>query len=168
MRIEEPGLRIKVDSKTKISLDHANLANHTLRDPFSGLLDEGYKPHPHRFHEKTLLLPGSIHHQVCLLKVHSQGLFAQDMFSRIQAHQGMLTMSRMGRSDINHIHLGIFNQGLVRSMNSSNAMLTRKGLRGPLPSRTHGNQFPSGSMLQALGKFASDTTGSKNTPTDGL
>jgi hypothetical protein len=105
------------------------------------------------------------HHLLALVGGHAHGLLAEHMLARRQQTQHRLDVAGVGRRDIDRIHVGIGDQGLVGAMRHREAMGFGELARPFLRAAGHGLFHAALGLVQSLRERLGDAAGADDSPT---
>lgn len=105
------------DSIAEVGRQHPRPAHHTVADQFGDRRREGHVARPDGLAEEYAPLLGEADERLGLGGVGRESLLAKDGFAAFEAHPRLGIVVRMGRSDVDEVHVGISRQlpvGAVR------------------------------------------------------
>ena len=149
-----------------LRLDDLHFADTSLADPLGCLDERGVKRKPHSLHKEDVFLLCKIAQRLKLLFVDCDGLFAQNVFARLQTQFCVLIVHRGRGSDIYDIDVGIAHQLLVAAVRFLKAELFGESLRFFKTSGADGVGNSVGMLGEAFCEFMCDATGGQDRPVD--
>mmetsp|Transcript_62430 Transcript_62430/g.136577 ORF Transcript_62430/g.136577 Transcript_62430/m.136577 type:complete len:260 (+) Transcript_62430:421-1200(+) len=114
--VQQPMAWICGSNKSEVGLQAARDPQSSTLQKFAKFSDDGEETRPQRFHQKQTLRPGQVHDFLRLHSIHRQGLLTDHVLSSVQRHLRMWQMQGMDGPHIHHIHVGILDKFLIRSM----------------------------------------------------
>ena len=105
VQAKEPVLRIQRPAKAEVGLDEYRLADPATGDDVDQVPVGGEEPAPDGLHEEQSSAPSHLDHFAGLAGVERQRLLTEHVLARLQEHQGVLDVSRLGRCDVHDVDL---------------------------------------------------------------
>lgn len=119
-------LGIELLAKSKIGDQELEIANRALGDEAARLGQGWQEAGPHGLHQEEAPLAGEQDELASLRGVERKGLLAEHAFPRFQAEPGVGVVTRMRRSDVNDIDVGIVRETSVARVTPTSAKALRE------------------------------------------
>lgn len=100
-------------AKAVVGIDPQHLADLAALDQVPDLNAKREVPCPDSLHEKQVLLSGCLSQNPCLLRIHSECLFAEHMLSCFQDEHDILEVVRVRGCDVDGVDIWVRGEGLV-------------------------------------------------------
>ncbi len=117
---------VGLDLHPELGQGLVDVANGALLDLLLHLEIGRLEPRPDGLHEEELLLLGVGQHLLDFLDVHAQGLLTQDVLAIVKEELDQSQVRGVDGSNVDHLDVGIFGQGLIALVSLVNAKLVSK------------------------------------------
>jgi len=122
LRVEEPGCGIQGHPEPEVHREHPRLPYRPIGDHAPQTVHQRKEPRPHALHQEQAPPARDPNDPPSLGGVDGEGLLAEHAFSRQEAEFDVLRVERVGRGDVDDIHVRVGGEFLVARVRTGEAV----------------------------------------------
>ncbi len=169
VEIKEAVLEVEGWLGDEVDHDPVNLADAARGEHFPDADMDREEARPHRLHQEAVCAARLCHQPFCLAGIDGEGLLAQHMFSRFQAHGDVALVVHGGRPHVDDVHIRIIRHLVVSLIPAFDMEGVGEGIRRRPVARAHREQGRAlGDVIEGGCETLGDLACAENGPAHGV